>query len=101
MHDDGEFSDKNISKEDVVKVFRQLYLQWKEECYLVRKKEFKLALYFKTRKILSQLSELKEEGMTKSIHMLNCGSEILDEIFGFEKSVRDVKEIDFDCSTKY
>lgn len=42
---------------------------------------------------------LKEEGMTKSIHMLKCASEVLDEIFGFGKSVRDVKEIDFDCSS--
>lgn len=37
----------------------------------------------------------KVDGMTKSFCMLNCGSEILDEILGVGKMDRDMKGIDF------
>lgn len=80
-----------------------MYLTWKEECISGEKQRVKVKIMLQDKDNLATIiSNLKEEvdhlnykleGMTKSIRMLNYGSETLGEILGVGKTVVDMKGI--------
>lgn len=83
-------SDDEISEEEVAETYKLLYVKWEEACimgerlkktvsHLSQEKEELLNSNIKLREEVTLLNS-QLEGMTKSIRMLNSGSNILDEI---------------------
>lgn len=64
-----------------------MYLKWKEECMFGEKRKEKINILLqKNTNLITTISELKQEvtllnykleGMTKSVHILNYGSDTL------------------------
>lgn len=93
----SDFSDEDISDEELAKIYKILYRQWKKVCMVGEK--------YKKEKLVSTIIGLedevillnsKHENMIKFIYMFNNGSNMLDEILEVGKMSRNVKEIGFD-----
>lgn len=105
VHDDEESCDEDLQMNMFLKPIDCCILIGKKIVYS-QKQGVKINILLKElANLVITIIQLKEEfdhrdskleGMTKSVHMLNYGSDTLDEILGVDKSVREKKGIGFD-----
>ncbi|KAK2359745.1 hypothetical protein QL285_085090 [Trifolium repens] len=106
---DEESSDEDISDGETVETYKLLHTKWVEACNLVEEQKKIISdCHLEKEKLMSTITGLQEEAtllnsklesMTKSIRMLNNGSNVLDEILQAGKTSGNMKGIGFDNGT--